>query len=90
MKLKIKFTNKEMVWMERTADIESSLLIKEFLRIIAIDLKEKTEMEKEMLKKIGTELIESFVFLKELRTKLELRDCRYDVNTEIEMRVEDK
>jgi len=82
---KIKFTNKELIWIERTADIECSFLLNNFFKIMEQQNKgEITETEKELYKKYTSELIETYVFLKLLRTKLEYWDCRYDVDTEIE------
>lgn len=80
---KIRLTNKELIWIERTADIESAMALNKFLSIVHTDMSKLDEKEKEMIKKISSELIELYIFLKELRIKLELWDCRYDVDAEI-------
>jgi hypothetical protein len=84
----IRLTRKELQWIERTADIESANAMFKFTQIVQTDLKELKDEEKEMLKKISTELIDLYSFLKELRIKLELWDCRYDIDSEI--KVDDK
>lgn len=86
---KIKFTNKELIWIERTADIESALLLNRFFQLVNTDLTNKSEQEKEMLKRMGTELIDTYIFLKDLRLKLEIWDARYDVDTEIVEEIKD-
>jgi len=79
MNKRIKFTKEELKWIERTADIESAMVMKRFTDLVQTDVKKLDNKQKEMVKKIGSELIELYFFLKELRTKLELWDCRYDV-----------
>ncbi len=77
----IKFTKEELKWIERTADIESSRAMMQFTNMVnKINLNKLNKKEKEMTQKITTELIDLYTFLKGLRTKLELWDCRYDIN----------
>jgi len=84
--MKIKFTRKELSYIERCADIESAFAMKKFTDLINhTELSKLNDTEKEMIKKISIELIELYTFLKELRTKLELWDCRYDIDTEINL-----
>jgi hypothetical protein len=87
---KIRFTREELRWIERTADIESAMAMNKFQSIInTIKIEKLTEEEKKMVQKISTELIELYTFLKELRVKLELWDCRFDVGSEFEVKLED-
>jgi hypothetical protein len=79
----IKFTRQELKWIERTADIESAMAMHKFTQLVQFDVTKLNKKEVEMIKNISTELIELYLFLKELRTKLELWDCRYDIDTEI-------
>lgn len=88
-KYKIKFSTKELNWIERTADIESAMAMNKFFEICKTDFTKLDNKEKEMIKNIATELVELYVFLKELRLKLEKWDCRYDIETEININ-EDK
>jgi Ca2+-binding EF-hand superfamily protein len=83
---KIRFTNAELKWIERTADIESAIAMNKFITLINKSNYDKlTEEEKKMLQDISKELIDLYLFLKELRIKLELWDCRYDVNNGFEV-----
>jgi len=81
---KIKFSKQELNWIERTADIETSRLFSNFNTILGLYGKEKLGIDKTLLDKQTNELIELYTFLKKLRSKLELWDCRYDIDTEIE------
>ena len=88
---KIKFTNAELKWIERTADIESAMAMNKFTSLVnSTDLEKLSKEEKEMVKKISSELIELYGFLKELRIKLEIWDCRYDIDTEIVERIKEE
>ncbi len=83
---KIKLTKKELNWIERTADIESAIAMNRFTSLVnSTDLAKLTEEEVKMVKNISSELIELYLFLRELRTKLELWDCRYGIDSEIEV-----
>lgn len=85
--MKIKFTREELKWIERTADEESARAMFRFTDLInKTNIKNLNESELAMLPKISKELIDLYTFLRELRTKLELWDCRYDINTEIEVK----
>jgi len=84
MKTKIKFTQEELKWIERTADIETARLFSDYNRILGNFDKIK-DLDKTLLEKQITELIELYTFLKSLRTKLELWDCRYGIDSEIEL-----
>lgn len=81
--MKIRFTNKELKWIERTADIESVMAMNKFIQIVQTDISKLDEKDVVMIKKISTELIDLYMFLKDLRMKMELWDCRYDIDTEI-------
>jgi hypothetical protein len=81
---KIKFTRAELYWIERTADIESAMAMNKFTSLVnSIELEKLSKEEKEMVKKISTELIDLYTFLKDLRTKLELWDSRYGIEQEL-------
>ena len=82
--MKIKLNREELSWIERTADIETSQLFKNVNYILSI-YKDTTGKPRELLDKQIGELIELYTFLKTLRSKLELWDCRYDINTEINL-----
>jgi len=82
--MKIKFTRGELKWIERTADIESTMAMNKFTQIVnSTKIEKLDDKEKVMIKSISKELIDLYSFLKELRNKLELWDCRYDIDTEI-------
>ena len=82
--MKIKFTRGELKWIERTADMESAMAMYKFIEIVNnTKMNKLNNKEKEMIKKISKEYIDLYLFLKELRMKLELWDCRYDIDTEI-------
>jgi len=81
MGTKIKLTKQEINWIERTADIETSRIFQNFQALLKFNPNEK---EKELIEKQVIELTELYNFLKTLRYKLELWDCRYDIDTEIE------
>ena len=82
--MKIRLTREELKWIERTADIESFMAMNKFTSICnTIEIEKLNEEEKKMIKNISKELIDLYLFLKELRNKLELWDCRYDIGTEI-------
>ena len=84
MGTKIKFSKQEIDWIERTADIESARIFQNF-GIILNQIKEvDSKIDKTLFDKQIQELIELYGFLKTLRTKLELWDCRFDIDTEIE------
>ena len=83
--MKIKFTREELRWIERTADIESAMAMKRFTDLVQTDITKLEPKDIEMIKKISTELIDLYTFLKELRMKLELWDCRYDIGSEFDV-----
>lgn len=66
------FTKEELYWIERTADIESGIILRKFFEIVSIPLERLSKEELEATRKMGTELVNSYLILKELRTKLEL------------------
>ena len=77
----IRFTKEELKWIERTADIESAMAMKRFTYLVnETNIKKLNKKEKEMCQKISKELIDVYIFLRALRTKLELWDCRYDID----------
>ena len=86
----IRLSTAELKWIERTADIESALAMNKFLELVKIDIKNLKEEDVKMIKSISNELIDCYTFLRGLRTKLELWDCRYDIDKEIEFREEKK
>ncbi len=67
-----RFTKEQLYWIERTADIESSLAMNKFINLAQTDISKLNKKEKEALQRMGSELIDLHVFLKELRIKLEL------------------
>ena len=84
--MKIRLTREELKWIERTADIESAMAMNKFTSLVnETNLKELNDKEKGMVKAISKELIDLYLFLRGLRTKLELWDCRYDINKEIKL-----
>jgi len=86
----IRFTREELKWIERTADIESARALHNFEEIVNHANYDKLgEKEKTMLQNHIEELIKLYTFLKELRMKLELWDCRFDINKSIKMKVEE-
>lgn len=77
----INFTKEELKWIERTADIESSMVMLRFTNLVdKTDIKKLNKKEQDMVKNISKELIDLYLFLRELRTKLELWDCRYGIH----------
>jgi len=81
--MKIKLTRAELSWIERTADIETARIFQNFQAVLKLS---PTEKEKKLIDKQVEESIELYTFLKTLRCKLELWDCRYDIDTEIEVK----
>jgi len=71
----MEFNKDQLYWIERTADIESANVMKRFTDFVQIDISELKGNEKELMKKIGSELIELYGFLKGLRNK-----CEYERN----------
>lgn len=71
MKQEQYFTKEELFWIERTADIESAMAILRFTNLIKTDLTKLDNNERDMVKKIGSELIDLYTFLKGLRIKCE-------------------
>lgn len=65
------FTKEQLYWIERTADIESSMAMNKFLNLVNTNLNNLSEKEKETIKSMASELIDLHIFLKELRLKLE-------------------
>ena len=74
----IRFTKEELKWIERTADIESAMAMKRFTDLVQTDIKKLNKKEIIMVKKISSELIDLYTFLKELRIKCELerKQCK--------------
>lgn len=82
----IRLTRAELKWIERTADIESAIAMNKFTSLMNTkEIEKLKDKEKEMVKDISKELIDLYLFLRELRTKLELWDCRFDIGTEFEV-----
>lgn len=81
---KIQFTREELNWIERTADIESARVFMQFNNIIELLGKENLNIDKTLFTNQIEELTQLYSFLKTLRAKLELWDCRYDLNKTIE------
>ena len=76
----IKFTKEELKWIERTADIECAMAMNKFTQLVnQTNIKDLDNKKKKMVKNISKELIDLYLFLRTLRTKLELWDCRYGV-----------
>ena len=69
----IKFTKEQLYWIERTADLESAITMNKFINLVQIDISKLNKKEKVTLQKIGLELMELHIFLKELRIKLEMK-----------------
>lgn len=82
--MKIKFTRQELDWIERTADIETARIFQNFDHILNQMKAFENTIDKTLFDKQIEELIQLYTFLKTLRAKLELWDCRYDIETEIE------
>lgn len=69
----IDLTDDELYWIERTADIESSIAMKNFFSLVSgVKVEGLTEKEKEFVQKIGSEHINLYTSLKQLRCKLEV------------------
>lgn len=68
----MKFTKEELYWIERTADIESSLAMERFIKLAQTDITNLNKKEIETLKNMGSEFVDLYTFLKELRIKLEI------------------
>jgi hypothetical protein len=90
MGTKIKLSRQELNWIERTADIETTRVFQQFHCLLEKLSKSNIKMNKEIVNKEIDELTELYTFLKTLRAKLELWDCRYDIDTEIEYPDKDK
>ena len=84
MGTKIKLTKQEINWIERTADIETSRIFQQFHNLLEKLSKSDLKINQEFVNKEINELTELYTFLKTLRAKLELWDCRYDIDIEIE------
>jgi hypothetical protein len=85
--MKVKLTRQEINWIERTADIETSRIFIDFEHLLnSSKLCREKDIDKTLLNKQTAELIELYTFLKTLRAKLELWDCRYDIDTELELK----
>jgi len=84
--MKIRLTRAELSWIERTADIETSRVFSNFNNLLSLSGREGFAFDKTLLDKQTSELIELYDFLRTLRSKLELWDCRYDIDTEIEIK----
>jgi hypothetical protein len=62
--------------------METSILFKQLNDILRI-YEKATEEQKELINKQILELTKLYDFLRTLRTKLEMWDCRYDIDKEI-------
>jgi hypothetical protein len=82
--MKIKLNREELAWIERTADIETSRLFANMNEILRL-YKDADDKAKILLNNQIEELVKLYTFLKTLRSKLELWDCRYDVDAEINL-----
>jgi len=78
----IRFSKAELNWIERTADIETARLFANFNNILSI-YKSAPEKSKNFLDNQIKELIDLYTFLRTLRSKLELWDTRYDIESVI-------
>jgi len=67
----MEFTKDQLYWIERCADIESSIIMEKFTKLVQTDIKNIDSKQLEMIHKIGTEFIELYIFLKEIRYKCE-------------------
>lgn len=67
----MEFTKEELFYIERTADIESSLILSKFFQFVSIPSSKFSKEELEFTQKLTGELIESYLILKGLRIKLE-------------------
>lgn len=67
----MRLTKEELYWIERTADIESGMILRKFFEIVAVPLDRFSEKELDAVKKMTSELIDSYLILKELRIKCE-------------------
>jgi len=83
--MKIKLTRQELSWIERTADIETSNVFRNFNNLLN-SCKTTSDFEMPLIQNQITELTNLYTFLRTLRSKLELWDCRYDIDTEIEFK----
>ena len=83
--MKIKFSKAEINWIERTADIESARCMDKFINMTnVVPFDKLSDNEKTMINNIVKEHVDLYTFLRTLRTKLEMWDSRYDIDTEIE------
>lgn len=68
----IEFNEEQLYWIERTADIESSNVTREFTDLInKIDINKLDDKQKTMFQNISSELIDLYGFLRVIRTKCE-------------------
>ena len=68
----IKFNKDELYWIERTADIESAMVMKRFTDVVNnVKWDNLNEEEKDMIRRTNKEFIDLYIFLRELRSKLE-------------------
>lgn len=77
--IKVKFSRAEIQWIERTADIETSRIFLNFQKLIDTSSKDNSILIQAQVKEL--EIL--YNFLRTLRSKLELWDARYDIDTEI-------
>jgi len=81
---KIRFTRAELKWIERTADIESARAMNRFTEMINNTKRESLSKEEiALIDKFSKELMELYLFLYDLRMKLELWDARHDLDETI-------
>jgi hypothetical protein len=80
--MKVKFKKQEIDWIERTADIETARIFNQFNNLL-VSYKGATNDQKKLFDNQIEELIKTYDFLKTLRAKLEIWDCRFDIDTEI-------
>lgn len=68
----ITLTPEEAYWIERSADIESSLLMERFIKLANLPIEKLNEEEKKLFHESVKELIDAQIMLRELRMKLEI------------------
>ena len=83
--MKIRFNKNEIDWIERTADIETTRCFQQFNNLLPL-MKNASDSEKKLLSHQIDELISLYDFLRTLRSKLELWDKRFDIDTEVEFK----
>jgi hypothetical protein len=83
--MRIRFNKNEIDWIERTADIETTRCFQQFNNLLPL-FKNASDSGKKLLSHQIDELISLYDFLRTLRSKLELWDKRFDIDTEVEFK----